>query len=324
MIEDLLRSEGIAPHLPAAEQAAAVIRSFAIRPRVDGGGRDLRSVVESRWFAGPKECLRVLAEIYRGTPGRGTALGLPWPFLEAGGYLLAPALPVALGSEEIIGPDASYEYRDRVVWREAIGEARPFLFTEPQPAEGDSGIELLWFGEAERAAVRDGLLEVEDLFSIFRVPASMLLLERYLLRPGRVERAAVEDLVLDRPQAPAEIEVRRPLELMPGEAWRDAAALLGARADIRRVEAGHDQLVADTQYGGRVVFNLVSEPGGWRLYTWEGEYSFQMMSLSEIDGVLHFSATIAPHIDPLTHGLRGRLAFDLRSDLLALEADPSS
>jgi hypothetical protein len=324
MIEDLMRAAGIVPHQPAAEQAAAVIRRFALRVRADGGGRDLRSIFESRCFAGPKECLRVLAEIYRGTPARGTAFGLPWPYLEAGGYLLAPALPVALGSDEADGPDASYGLRDRVVWREAIGETRPFLFTEAEPAATDSGVELLWFGDSERAAVRDGMLEVEDLFSVFRLPASMLLLERYLLRPRRVDRAAVEGLELDRPQAPAEIEVRRPRELMPGDAWRDAAALLRARADIRGVEAGHEQLVADTRHGERVVFNLVAEPGGWRLYTWEGEYSFQTMSLIEVGGVLHFSATLASHIDPLTHGLRGRLAFDLRSDLLTLEADQSS
>jgi hypothetical protein len=321
MIHEALSSEGIPAELPAAEKAAAVIRAFPLRVRGDAGARDLRSVVESRWFAGPGECLRVLKEIYRATPGRGSAFGVPWPFLEAGGHLLAPALPVPLGAAEISGPDASYELRDRVVWREAIGETRPFLFTTPQPTTAGRGPDLLWFGEGERAAIRDRMLEVEDLFSVFRVPATMLLLERYLLRPRRVDRGAIADVALAERDAPAEVEVRRPIDLVPGEEWRDAVRVLSMRVDIRSVERLRDQLVADTAHGGRVVFNLVDEPRGWRLYTWEGEYPLRTLGLTEIEGVLHYSASLGPALDPLTHGLRGRLAFDLRSDLLALGGD---
>jgi hypothetical protein len=277
MIHEALSADGIPAELPAAEKAAAVVRAFPLRVRGDAGARDLRSIVESRWFASPGECLRVLTEIYRGTPGRGSAFGVPWPFLEAGGHLLAPALPVVLGAAEISGPDGSYELRDRVVWREAIGETRPFLFTSPQTTTADRGLDLLWFGEGERAAIRDRMLEVEDLFSVFRVPATMLLLERYLLRPRRVDRGAIEDVALAERDAPAE--------------------------------------------GEGVVFNLVDEARGWRLYTWEGEYPLRTLGLTEIGGVLHYSASLGPALDPLTHGLRGRLAFDLRSDLLALQGD---
>jgi hypothetical protein len=165
------------------------------------------------------------------------------------------------------------------------------------------------------------MLEVEDLFSVFRVPATMLLLERYLLRPRRVDRGAIEDVALAERDAPAEVEVRRPVDLVPGEEWRDPVRVLSKRVDIHRVERQRDQLVADTARGDRVVFNLVDEARGWRLYTWEGEYPLRTLGLTEIGGVLHYSASLGPALDPLTHGLRGRLAFDLRSDLLALQGD---
>ena len=147
---------------------------------------------------------------------------------------MAPALPVVLGAAEISGPDGSYELRDRVVWREAIGETRPFLFTSPQTTTADRGPDLLWFGEGERAAIRERMLEVEDLFSVFRVPATMLLLERYLLRPRRVDRGAIEDVALAERDAPAEVEVRRPIDLVPGEEWRDHVRVLSARVDLGR------------------------------------------------------------------------------------------
>jgi hypothetical protein len=89
-------------------------------------------------------------------------------------------------------------------------------------------------------------------------------------------------------------------------------------ADIRKVERRGDELVAETGRKATVVFRLAEEPRGWRLFTWEGDYPFRTLALHERTGCLSFSATLGPALDPHGPGVRGRLAFDLRSDLVAL------
>jgi hypothetical protein len=318
MNPEQLAAAGIPTELPAAEKAAAVVRAFPLRFSGETGHRDLSTVVESRWLAGTSECLRLLSGVYRGTPGRGTAFGTSWPLLSAGGRLVAPALPVVAGRGEGTGPDGSYELRAEVVWREAVGEWAPFLSISGAPPTPGAGFDLLWFGSAERYLLRAGMLEVEDLFSVLRVPATTSLIDRLLIRGQRIDPEALEGVPLSDSPGSGEVEVRRSIQLLPEEAWRDPRQVLAVRTDLRHVERQGDQLVAETALEDRVVFNVVGEQHGWRVYTWEGEYPFRTLRLIKRGQVLVLSGALNPDLDPFTPGLRGRLAFDLRSDLVAL------
>ncbi len=317
-MSDLLAAAGISPDLPAAEQAAAAVRALPLRYAVGSSRRDLHTAIESRWLEGPAECVRLLGQLYHGSARRGTAFGGSWPYLEAGGRIVAPAVPVVVGSQEAAGPDGAYELRDGVVWREAVGEVRPVLVTSGDEVASERAFDLLWFGADERYLVRDGILEVEDLFSVLKVPASPVLLDRLLVRARRVDREVLVGVHLSTRQTPAEIEVRRGAELVAGDGWRDPTAVLAARADLRRVERRADQVVAETVAGARVVFNVVEQAAAWKVFTWEGSYPFRTIGLTGEGGVLRLSAALSPDIDPFRAGVRGRLVFDLHADLIAL------
>lgn len=315
----VLAAAGIAPDLPAAQAAAQLVRRIPLRWHAAASARDPDTVVESRWFAGPAECARVLGRLFRGTTARGGAFGSAWPYLEAAGVVVAPALPVAAEADEQQGPDGAYRLGEGAVWREAIGERRKLLVTSGGPPARDaSAFDLLWFGVSERFLLRGGIVEVEDLFCRLSAPAPRELVERLVVRGLRVEAQALEGLEFNDRKAPAEIEVRRPTGLVPEKLWRDPAAVLGRRVDIRRVERRGDEVTAETHRDTTVVFRLVEEPRGWRLFTWDGDYPFRTLTLHERAGALSFAAQLGPDLDPFGPGVRGRLAFDLRSDLVAL------
>jgi hypothetical protein len=320
MNTELLESLGVSAHLPAAEKAAALIRLVPIRYEAKIGHRDPATVLESRWFAGVSECLNVLSEVYRGSVQRGTAFGTTWPYMIAGGRVVAPALPVAVGEVETTGPDGCYELREAVVWREAVGEDRPLLVLESPMAAAGTDIDLMWFGDGERYVLRGGVLEVEDLFSVLRCHATAPVIDRLLIRNLRVDPDAVDGLQFGEVGEPSEIEVRRSRDLIADEGWLDAARVLRVREDVVGVERRHDQLVVSTARNDNVIFNAVQEKRGWRLHKWEGKYPFGSLRLTERDDVLCYSGTIDRAVDPLAPGVRGRLAFDLKSNLVALGA----
>ncbi len=319
MIVDLLRLLDIPPDLPAAEKAAAVVRCCALRREATAPSRDVASVVESRWFSGTAECARFLGELFRGSMGRGAAFGGPWPFLQAGGRVVAPALPVVASATEAAGPDGSYRFADGAVRREAVGEERPFLSTGRTAVADGVGFDLMWFGAGERYLVRDGILEIEDLFSALRLPATAPVVRGVLAKTLRVDAEVLSDLPFaPRDGAGAEVEVRRPLELVGNERWREPAEVLSARPGIRKVTQQADRLVAETEGGTELVFVASEEPAGWQLFSWEGDHPLRTLAMRSDGDVLCFRGILRPGLDPLTPGLRQRLAFDLRSDLVAL------
>jgi hypothetical protein len=314
----VLAAAGIDPAMPAAQAAALLVRRLPLRWRAGVGTRDAETVVESRWFAGAAECHRVLARLFRGSAVRGAAFSSNWPMLEAAGLVVAPALPVAAAAEEQPGPDAVYQLAAGTVWREAVGERRALLTTGGGPAPDDDAFDLLWFGGGERFLLRDGTLEIEDLFSVARMRAPRSLVERLVVRGLRADPEVLEGVAWREREAPPEIEVRRPVELVAGERWRDPAAVLTARADIRSVQRHGDELAAETARETTVVFRVAEDARGWRLFTWEGDHPLRTLSLRERSGHLVLSATLGPDLDPFEPGVRSRLAFDLRSDLIAL------
>jgi len=315
----VLAAAGVDPELPAAQAAAMLVRRLPLRWRAAVGVRDPETVVESRWFAGPAECHRVLARVFRGATARGTAFASTWPLLEAAGVVVAPALPVAASADEQPGPDGVYELDRGTVWREAVGERQPLLCSGSGAAPGGGdAFDLLWFGTTERYLLRAGTLEIEDLFSVARVRATRSLVERLVVRGLRVDPEVLEGVAGSEREAPPEIEVRRPVGLVAGELWRDPAAVLAARADIRSVARHGDEVAAETAREKTVVFRVAEDARGWRLFTWEGDYPLRTLGLLERAGHLVFTAALGPGLDLFAPGIRGRLAFDLRSDLIAL------
>jgi hypothetical protein len=319
MKRELLERVGIDPDQPAAAQAAALVRALPLRFDRVTGQRDPSSALESGWFAGAGECVRVMSELFRGDTGRGTAFGGPWPYMMSGGRLVAPALPVVLGGTQADGPDGCYRLREGVVFREAVGRERPLLTMSKGVSDEGSGFDLLWFGDAARYLVRAGRIEVEDLFSVMRVSASARALDRLLIRVRQVDPAVVEDVPLaDSAPEPAEIEVRRSRELLAGEDWRDPQRLFAGKAGVQRTAVDRDQLKVEMDGGQDVVFNIVEERNGWRAFVWQGRYPFQLLALSVSDRTVAFTGTLRADLDPLTHSLRERLAFELHADLVAL------
>jgi hypothetical protein len=176
----------------------------------------------------------------------------------------------------------------------------------------------LWFGETERYVLRGGALEIEDLFAACRVSATRSHLERELIRGRRVDPDVLAGLTVEGIPAAPEIEVRRPTSLSADGRWRDAAAFLANRTDIVAVDVSGDRIAADTARADRVCFDVTEQPNGWRLLKGAGEYPFLAFTMVREGPDLSLRATTAPQIDPLAPGMRGRLAFDLRADLVAL------
>lgn len=315
----LLETAGIDPTLPAAQAAAMLVRRQPLRWCSTAGPRHPDAVVESGWFAGPAECVRVLGRLFRAGAARGAAFGSAWPYLEAAGVVVAPAVPVAAEAVEQQGPDGAYQVAGGALVREAVGERRAMLsFSGEIPGRHSRVFDLLWFGDCERYLVRDGALEVEDLFSKLTLPATRQRIEQLLIRGRRTEPEVLEGVRLAERDGPASMEVRRPVELLSEDAWRNPTVLLERRADIRRLERRGDEIVAETELGKDVLFRVAEEAHRWRVFVWEGDYPLRSIALTERDGWLELSATLDRGIDPLGAGMRGRLAFDLRSDLVAL------
>jgi hypothetical protein len=325
MKPELLERVGIRPDLPAAERAAAVVRALPLRYESVVGRRDAASAVESGWLSGAAECIRVMSVLYQGDIGRGTAFGGPWPYMKSGGRLLAPALPVVLSDVEVEGPDGWYRLREGVVQRESAGRERPLLAITKTGPETGTAFDLLWFDDAARYLVRGGRIEIEDLFSVMRLPATASAMERLLIRARRVDPAVVGGLCLDAPTAdPAEIEVHRLRELVVGESWRDPERLFAGKEGVVRAAVDRDQLTVEMEGGQEVVFNILEERDGWRAYVWQGRYPFRSLALSVSDRTVALTASLRPDLDPLTHSLRGRLAFELNGDLVALGSAESA
>lgn len=314
----LLAAAGVDPDLPAAQQAALLVRRMPLRWQGPGGSRDLATVLESRWFAGAAECHRVLGQLFRGNTGRGTAFGVAWPYLEAAGRVLAPALPVAVGDGEESGPDGSYQRAGRTVFREAAGERRPVLELGASISAEDSGFDLMWFGAAERYLVAAGTLEIEDLFSVLRMAVPKGRLEAWLVRAMRVDSGVLGGLVLNASARRPELEVRRPAELVSGGRTPTAMELLERRAGVRGVRRRGDEITVTMEERGRLVFDVADDRDGWRVFLRDGDFPYRALSLRRPDGHVRLAATLAEGLDPLAPGVRVQAAFDLRSDLIAL------
>ena len=310
-----VRQGGVDPRI---DRAVTLVQRLPLRWSDSDGGNTAESVLARGWFLGADECARVLATRARLETRAGGGFGAGWPILRNGPWTVAPALPVAVGGETTVGVDGEYRGDTTGVWREVGGAEELFLAPDlSQPAPGVP-FDLLWFGDFERFTVRDGTLEIEDLFGVLRVPASQQLLDRLLLRSRRVEGEALFDLLMTDRNGPQTIEVRRPEDLSPEDRWRDASSFLAARADIESATTRGETIEAQVVGGATAIFGRDEDEDGWLLTLREGSYVFTEIRVARRAQTLRLCATLDDEIDALAPGMRGRLIFDLRADLVTL------
>jgi hypothetical protein len=303
-----------------AGRAAAEIVKTVLCWREGDGERERNTAAERPRFESVAACAHRLGRATGAAVSTACAFGGEWPVVRGEGWMVAPALPLALTAAGGDGPDAGYHLCGDAVWREAAGAERLLLTTSvADPAPG-APFDLLWFGDAERYTLRGGILVVDDLFAEVEVPVDQATLERLLVRARRVDAAVLDGLVLDRPAVPATITVNRPAALTPGESWRDPEGLLCARADVERTARSGDRIEVTTSAGSTVAFLCEERADGWTVRLLSGDYPLAALSLRREEDSLSLSAVLDPAIDPLAPGMRGRLAFDLRSDLVALSS----
>jgi hypothetical protein len=267
----------------------------------------------------------------------GTAFGSPWPYLRLADRVVSPAVPVPVEASETQGPDGAYRLQGESVLREAVGVEASMLdlagpgreSTHPAATGPHAPFDMLWFGEAERYIVAGGLLQVEDLFCRLRAPVQHEALERLLVRTMRLPPDALHGLQLARPEsnvAPT-IEVQRPLQLMGVSRWWEPHTFLRARTGVDAVviEGSDDRLLLITLTDGRQILVSVTrrrESRGWSARPAAPQRTapapFAEISVSEEQQHLVFRIALPETLDPLSAGLRGRLAFDMIADLVAL------
>lgn len=300
------------------DQAVELVRRLPIRwaGRDAGGNED--DVTARGWFEGADECARILASCTDLEVFDGHGFGGDWPLVGGTGSVIAPALPVVMADAPVLGVDGEYGSDATGVWREAVGVRQHFLVTDASQPTPGAPFDLLWFGEDARFLIRDQALEIDDLFGRLRVPATRSLLNVMLVRRRRLESSVLESLHLALKDGPQVIEVRRPAGLTADERWRDARRFLAARSDVENVRRHGASLRARLVDGLAVTFGLEDRPTGWRLTLRAGDYALSDIRLDHASNTLNLSAVLDPRVDALAPGMRGRLIFDLRSDLVML------
>jgi hypothetical protein len=98
----------------------------------------------------------------------------------------------------------------------------------------------------------------------------------------------------------------------------DPSRYLEARAEARGVAAADDRFEVKLRTGGRVVFRAAPISGGWSLRREDGQHPWSAIRLTGNGENLELTVDLDTTIDPLAPGMRGRLAFDLQADLVAL------
>jgi len=117
-------------------------------------------------------------------------------------------------------------------------------------------------------------------------------------------------------KGPQTIEVRRPAALSNSDRWRDAAGFLAARADIESATPRGAVIEAQVVGGATAIFGRDEDEHGWLLTLQEGSYVFAEIRVACRAKTLSLCATLDSEIDAMAPGMRGRLIFDLRTDLV--------
>jgi hypothetical protein len=300
------------------DRAAELVRRSPLCWAAGDSGRSIDAVLDRGWFEGADECARVLSSVAPVEIVAGAGFGGAWPMLIGAGRVLAPAMPVAVGTDVHGAIDGEYRRAGNSIWREAVGVDEPFLaMAGPQGAPG-TPFDLLCFGRSERIILRAGDLEIEDLFGRLTVPGTADLLDRVLVRALRLNPEILSSLRVVGNRTQQVVEVRRASALSADERWRDAAAFLASRADVEGVRSRGGCVEIVCAGNTTASFALDEFVEGWQLTLSDGRYPLTGIHLERRSAVLGVRATLASWVDGLAPGMRGRLIFDLRSDLVAL------
>lgn len=300
------------------DRAVALVCGRPLRWSDRDGGCDEESVLARGWFRGANECARTLAFLTQVEPREGLGFGGRWPILEVGTRTLAPALPVAVSGKRAAGADGEYRRDSSGVWREARGAEDLFLAPGPSRPPPGAPFDLLWFGDFERFVVSDGTLAIEDLFGVLRTPASPQVLDHLLIRSRRLEEEILDEVPMIDQRGPQTVEVRRPEDLSSDDRWRDASVFLNARADLTDVSRRGETIEAQSVGGTTAIFQLAEDDDGWLLILREGGYVFSEIRAAHRAKAISLCATLDSGFDAMAPGMRGRLVFDLRADLVTL------
>jgi len=268
------------------------------------------------WVGGLEEASALLLELTGIHPQHGSGLGGVLPWVAAGEAIVLCGAPIAVGSSERQGVDGAYRLTEGAVLREAGGRMEELLrLEEPSSSQCAMGFDLLWFGSAERYLVRNGVVEIEDLFAKVVAPADRAWMERVLLRGRRVEPGFLRDVELEASTGAATIEVRRRAELV-GPGWEDPRRLIGVHGAVEGVRGDAEELEVRLLTGERVGAVVSGLPGGWEVRFAEGRLPWARLWARLEDGAVVYGAE--PLADPRDPAVRTRWAFDLMSDLVEL------
>ena len=297
---------------------AALVRSPLLWSDAEECARDPAEVASRGWFRGARECARHLASLTGAPTSTAWAFGEKWPVVAAAEWLVAPGMPLVLSPGAGVGPDGTYTRRGSTVYREAAGRETVFLTTCAAERRPGRPFDLLWFGENDRFIVREGTLEVEDLFAHLELPAERGLLERILVRGRGVNGHIFDGMTIEPSNVPATITVHRSAALHLDERWREPENFFRARAEVERTERHPGEIVVHVTTGSRTLFRYQKQSDGWSAALEGGDSLMVGFSMRQRGESLSLKATIHPSVDLLAPSVRGRLAFDLRSDLVAL------
>ena len=300
------------------DQGASLVRSQPLRWQEGDSGRTAEEVRCRGWFDGAAECARIVADVMALDVKTGGGFGGSWPFLAAEKCVVAPALPVVACHEAVSGPDGEYRLGRRGVWREAGGTESLCLAIGKSGSPPGKPFDLLWFGVGERFLVRDQRLIIEDLFGQVRVAATGAVLDQLLIRPRRLDSAVVSGVPIAETHGKQTVEVRRPADLSADDGWRDAGRFLSARTDVVSAKSAQSTVEVQLHDGTTAVFLCHDAADGWTLKLLDGGYIFNEIGLERRHRTLCLRAELADGIDALATGMRGRLIFDLRADLVAM------
>jgi hypothetical protein len=139
-----------------------------------------------------------------------------------------------------------------------------------------------------------------------------------LVRSRRLDDGVVSELPMAETSGPQTVTVRRSVSLSRDERWRDAVRFLSARAGVVGVKRTGDTIEVDLHDGARAIFWCDDGPDGWFLKLRGGAHIFTEIRLVRLESCLCAAATVAGEIDAMAPGMRGRLIFDLRADLIAV------
>ncbi len=316
--ETVLSVAGINPQQGEAEAAALLVRRLPLR-LLGQRQPSPEAAVESGWCSGLDLFSETLSVVSAVPPRRGLAFGCRWPWFDVGGRVVAPGLPVRLGTKgEEAGPDGIYSLSHGMISREAAGRSRSFLSTAVVDSPKAPGFSLLWFSDTARFLVRGSELEIEDLFSKTRCSVDQSRLEQILVRAGRVDSGVLGGMVFEGDPTPTTLEVSRMIGSEETR-WNEPEAYLKSRIDVEKAAARGERVEIEDVRGEVVEFRMTDLEAGWKMERVAGRFPFEKLSIQKEADHLVLSATLAHEVDIFTPGLRGRLVFDLNADLGALQ-----